>query len=304
MNVSRRSFLKLAGVAGATALAGPASATAATPAAAAEDAVGVLVDTTLCIGCRSCEAACSEANHLPEPVMFGDEAVFAKPRTTSASTYTVVNRYANPKDASTPRFIKTQCLHCVQPACASACPANALRKTADGPVTYDAGRCLGCRYCMVACPFEIPKFQYERVVPTVQKCSFCSSRQRQGKPPACVEACPAGTLTFGKRRDLLETARTRIYQKPDQYVHQVYGEQEAGGTSWLYISDVPFDKLGLRTHVGTTAYPELTRSALSVVPLVVMMAPPFLMGLHEFSRRSRPADSGAQAPRAQETDHD
>jgi formate dehydrogenase iron-sulfur subunit len=306
MNVSRRSFLKLAGAAaGATALAEwPAPATAATPTAAIDDAVGVLVDTTMCIGCRSCEAACSEANHLPEPVMFGDEAVFAKPRTTSASTYTVVNRYANPRDKATPRFVKTQCLHCLQPACASACPANALQKTAEGAVTYRADRCLGCRYCMVACPFDVPKFQYERAVPTVQKCSFCFSRQQQGKVPACVEACPAGTLTFGKRRELLETARTRIYQKPDQYVHEVYGEREAGGTSWLYISDVPFDKLGLRTHVGTTAYPELTRNALSVVPLILTMAPPFLMGLYEFSRRPRETGSAPQARDAQETQHD
>jgi formate dehydrogenase iron-sulfur subunit len=304
MNLSRRTFLKLAGAAGASALAEWPGSAAAAPGGAADEAMGVLVDTTVCIGCRSCEAACSETNGLPEPAMFGDEAAFEKRRATDAAVYTVVNRYANPRDNTTPRFVKTQCLHCVQPACASACPVKALEKTPAGPVVYHADRCLGCRYCMVACPFGVPKFQYGRRVPTVQKCSFCAGRQRQGKGPACAEACPSGALTFGKRRDLLELARTRIYQHPDQYVHAIYGEHEAGGTSWLYITDVPFEKLGFRTEVGTTPYPELTRSALSVVPLLIMVGPPFLMGLYQFSRSRRQEVSGVEARDTQETHHD
>jgi Fe-S-cluster-containing dehydrogenase component len=261
----------------------------------------MLVDTTKCIGCRACEAACSEANGLPEPAMAGEEAVFDRPRETDSRTYTVVNRRANPGDPSAPRYVKSQCMHCVEPACASACPARALVKTADGPVVYHADRCIGCRYCMVACPFGVPKYEYDEPVPYVRKCSFCAGRQQQGLPPACAEVCPSGALTFGQRRDLLETAKRRIYQDPDHYVHEVYGEAEAGGTSWLYVGDVPAETLGLPAGVGTTPYPELTRSALSVVPLVLMVAPPLLMGFHAFSQRR---ETAAAADRAEEKRHD
>ena len=299
MNVSRRKFLALAGAAGAAALAAPATCRAARPTG---NGAAMLVDTTKCVGCRACEAACSEANRLPEPAMAGDDAVFDRPRTTDAHTYTVVNRRANPNDPATPRFVKSQCMHCVEPACASACPAKALVKTADGPVVYHRDRCIGCRYCMVACPFGVPKYEYEKAIPYVQKCSFCAARQQAGQGPACAEVCPTGTLTFGKREELLEEAKTRIYRNPDRYVHQVYGEEEAGGTSWLYLSDMPFEKLGLPTDVPTTPYPELTRSALSVVPLVLMVAPPLLMGFHTFAQRREAA--AADASHAEETRHD
>jgi formate dehydrogenase beta subunit len=281
MNVSRRKFLSLAGAAGAAVLTEPIGACAARP---ARNGAAMLVDTTECIGCRSCEMACSEANRLPEPVMLGEDAVFERRRETDATTYTVVNRHDNPGDPATPRFAKTQCMHCVEPACASACPARALVKTPEGPVVYQSDRCIGCRYCMVACPFGVPKYEYDKPVPYVRKCSFCHERQQQGQGPACAEACPSGALRFGKRNELLEEAKRRIYQNPGRYVHEVYGENEAGGTSWLYLSDVPFETLGLPDDVGTTPYPELTRSALSVVPLVLMVAPPLLMGFHAFSR--------------------
>ena len=287
MKLSRRTFFKVNAAGAAALVAAPRSASAAV-AVASPDARGVLVDTTRCIGCRACEAACAEANTLGEPVDAGDDVVFTRTRSTDQHTFTVVNRFpkapAEPK-AVPVRFAKTQCMHCVEPACVSACPARALEKSAAGPVTYTGNRCLGCRYCMVACPFDVPKFEYEKTQPYVRKCTFCAARQAEGKMPACTEVCPTGALQFGNRAELLDEARTRIYQHPDQYVHHIYGEHEAGGTSWLYISDVPLESLGLKAGVSTTPYPELTKTALSAVPVVMTLWPPLLMGLYTFAHR-------------------
>jgi ferredoxin len=179
----------------------------------------------------------------------------------------------------------------------------ALEKTPEGPVVYNPERCIGCRYCMVACPFEIPKYEYEKAVPYVRKCSFCFSRVRQGQLPACVSACPMKALTFGKRKDLLEIAKTRIYQNPDRYVHHIYGEHEAGGTGVLYLSAVPFERLGFRTDIGTDAYPNLTWTFLSSVPFVLMLWPPFLMGLYAFTR-SREDTARTEAEQEEKRSHD
>lgn len=293
MKVSRRTFLKLAGA--ATLLGGrPRKARAAKPGLNSDNTLAMLVDSTMCIGCRGCEAACSEANRLPDPAMLGDPGVFEKKRTPDSQTYTVVNRYSNPNNEETPRFVKSQCMHCVQPACASVCLVNALEKTPAGPVVYHADRCIGCRYCMVACPFGVPKFEYEKAVPRIQKCTFCRHRLEQGKLPACAEVCPTGALKFGKRKELLELARSRIYQNPDNYVHHIYGEHEVGGTGWLYITDVPFEQLGLRMDLGTTPYPQFTWPFLSAVPFVLMLWPPFLMGVYAFTK-SREKTSEADA---------
>jgi len=283
MELSRRKFLKLAGAAGAAGAAlAPCAARAST---AILGGRGLLIDTTRCVGCRACEAACSEKNALPEPALAGDDRVFDVRRTTAPHVYTVVNRYPNPKDASAPRYVKTQCMHCVEPACASACPAKALERTASGPVVYHQERCLGCRYCMVACPFGVPQFEYDKAAPYIRKCSFCADRQAAGQLPACADACPSGALQFGDRAALLEEARTRIYQDPEKYVHHVYGETEAGGTSVLYITDVPFERLGFRTNVGSTSYPAMTQTALSAVPFILTLWPPVLMGLYAINKR-------------------
>ncbi len=290
MDLSRRKFLKLAGAAGAAgAVAAPGVARASTAIASGRGR-GLLIDTTRCVGCRACEAACSEKNALPEPALAGDERVFDVKRTTSPNAYTVVNRYGNTGEA---RFVKTQCMHCAEPACASACPAKALEKTASGPVVYHQERCLGCRYCMVACPFGVPQFEYEKAAPYIRKCSFCADRQAAGKLPACADACPSGALQFGNRAELLEEARTRIYQNPDKYVHHVYGETEAGGTSVLYISDRPFERLGFRNNVGSTSYPAMTQTALSAVPFILTLWPPILMGLYAINKRHEAASRGA-----------
>jgi formate dehydrogenase iron-sulfur subunit len=189
-------------------------------------------------------------------------------------------------------------MHCVEPACASACPVRALDKQATGPVAYDGSKCMGCRYCMVACPFSVPKYQYNSPLPVVRKCTFCFGRQAQGKLPACISVCPSGALTYGTRGRLLEEARLRVFGNPDKYTQHIYGEHEAGGTNWMYITDVPFEKLGFEVAVGDNSYPKLVKGALGVPPVVMTLWPPLLMGLWAFSHRdgegkSHDSDHGA-----------
>jgi Fe-S-cluster-containing dehydrogenase component len=176
-------------------------------------------------------------------------------------------------------------MHCVSPGCASACPVRAMDKLPTGPVSYNPKKCMGCRYCMIACPFDIPKYEYESNTPRVRKCTFCADRQARGLSPACTEVCPSGALTFGKRSELLEVAKSRIYTSPGKYIPHVYGENEAGGTSWLYITDVDLTKLGFRDDVPQKPIPELVSGALGAPPFVMTLWPPLLMGLYAFSRR-------------------
>jgi Fe-S-cluster-containing dehydrogenase component len=285
--MKRRDFVKALGIAAGTAAAPrTAAAQEVGGAAGTDDPVGVLVDTTRCIGCRSCEFACAEANGLPEP----DESLEPTPeRQTSTTQWTVVQAH---QIADRPIFAKRQCLHCLQPACASACLTKAMRKTPDGPVTWEGGKCMGCRYCMVSCPFDVPKFEYESANPRIQKCQLCAARVVEGKQPACVEACPAEALLFGRRENLLEEARHRIYTEPDRYVHHIYGEHEAGGTSWLYLSAVPFDRLGFRTDIATTGYPTFAKEFLYAVPQVDVLAPLFLLGLARAAARKTQVAEG------------
>jgi len=270
--MDRRNFLKVVGTASATVMTKSAKATEKVP---QKEFVGVLVDTTRCIGCRACEKACSEEHHLYVPDVENDHALQTV-RNTSEKQWTVVNRYKTEKGDV---FVKKQCMHCWQPACAAACLTNAMYKTKEGPVIWRGNKCMGCRFCMVSCPFNIPKFEYHNWNPKIQKCNLCWERLQQGKKPACVQACPTGALMFGKKRELMEIARTRIYNHPDKYVHHIYGEHEVGGTGWLYLAAVPFEKLGFRTDLGTTPYPEYTREFLYSVPVVLFGVPAFLLGL-------------------------
>lgn len=286
MKLGRRGFFKVAAVGAGVAAAGAAQASGA-GAAAKPDGAGVLVDTTRCVGCRACEAACSEANGLPPPPE--SDEVFSKRRETTESTFTVVNKI----DGVANRFAKKQCMHCLSPACASACPVRAMDKKPEGPVTYDPSACLGCRYCMVACPFDVPKYEYASNAPRVRKCGFCAERQARGLKPACTEVCPSGALTFGRRSELLDLAKTRIYTNPDRYVHHVYGEDEAGGTSWLYIGDFELDRLALRTGTPEKDVPSLVAGALGAPPFVMTLWPPLLMGIYMFSKRRDEAEGHA-----------
>jgi len=251
------------------------------------DRHGMLTDLSLCIGCRKCEEACKTAHGLPPPkVPAEDPSVFDERRRTDAETYTVVNRFIDSQTDESPVFVKQQCMHCDEPACAAACLVGALKKTPEGPVVYNAGVCLGCRYCMIACPFYIPAYEYFNATsPQIRKCTMCYERIRENQTPACASVCPREAITFGKRSDLIWMARERIRQQPTKYQDHVFGVDEAGGTSWLYISAVPFGQLGFPTDLGNRPYAEFTRGFLSMVPVVFVVWPALLAGFYTFTRR-------------------
>ncbi len=282
--MNRRSFLKalgtgIAGVAG-NSLIRPGKALAEKVQADGIEFFGVLVDTNRCIGCRRCEKGCAEANNLWVPDI-SDASVFDTVRKTSEKQWTVVNRFETNKGAV---FVKKQCMHCDLPGCASACLVKAMEKTETGPVVWNTN-CIGCRYCLVSCPFDIPKFAHHEAFPNLQKCIFCAERLKEGKLPGCVEACPSEALIFGAKKDILQEANRRIYQDPGKYVPHVFGQQEAGGTGWLYLSAVPFDQIGFRTDLGTTPYPEYTKAWLYSVPIILLALPPLMLGISQATKK-------------------
>ena len=300
--MNRRKFLALLGTAGVGgALAAPGMAAAkAHVFPGYEDSYGVLHDVTRCIGCRQCEEACNAVNSLPQPkTAFDDLDVLGVRRRTSAYEWTVVNQYTIDDK---PYFRKLQCFHCNEPACASACFAKCFTKNPDGSVTYNGEQCVGCRYCMIACPFYIPGFQYDEPFdPLVQKCTFCKPRLDKGQLPGCVEARPMDALTFGRRSDLIRLARRRIEENPGRYTDYIYGEWDAGGTAWMVLapasketagkSDVGaagatdvMHAIGLDTHLGTQPMGELTYGALGTVPLIVAFWPILFGGLYGISK--------------------
>ncbi|MBI4716181.1 MAG: 4Fe-4S dicluster domain-containing protein [Planctomycetes bacterium] len=301
MELDRRAFLKSVVIAGALEPAAGARASVGEARPAAADAMGVLVDVTKCNGCRRCEAACRAANGFDalSEESLKDRSVLAQLRQPGAADYTVVNEITAALPAAEGRsvYVKRNCLHCVDPACVSACLVGALRKQPQGAVTYDAAKCMGCRYCMVVCPFQMPAYEYENVLtPQVRKCGFCTGQAQatNDDAPACVRACPKECLTYARRSELLHRAHTRITEQPESYVDHVYGEHEVGGTSWLYLSGVPFDLLGFPT-LGTAAPPRLSEAVQHGVfshfmPPVAWCA---ILGLTMWLTRS---DRGESAP--------
>ena len=247
---SRRSFLKQLGLLAGLAVFGKASTASAKRASAHSDhPYGVLVDTTRCVGCRRCEKACNDINaDLPrkDVSFYKDQTILEQHRRMDDTAYTVVNRYQDRRNPSKPVFAKFQCMHCRDAACVSACIVGAMNREETGAIAYDAWKCIGCRYCMVACPFQVPGYEYKNALtPQVRKCNFCQqARLSKGLPPACVQACPMEVMTFGRRPDLLRMAKNRMSKHPGYYVPHVYGEHEVGGTSWLYLSSVPFREIG------------------------------------------------------------
>jgi formate dehydrogenase iron-sulfur subunit len=283
MGIDRRTFLKGLGVG----IAGIAPASMISPGrleakevTAQKEFMGVLVDTARCVGCRSCELACAESHNMSIPDI-SDTSAFDKNRPTSEKQWTVVNRCKTDKGEI---FVKKQCMHCNQPGCVSACLVKAMEKRENGAVTWD-DNCMGCRFCMVSCPFDIPKFEYDSAVPKIQKCSLCWERLQKGEKPACVDACPGEALSFGLRRELIEEANSRIYKEPGKYVSHIYGENEVGGTGYLYLSAVPFEQIGFRTDLGKIAYPELSKGFLYSVPIVLLLWPAFLLGVNTITKR-------------------
>jgi formate dehydrogenase iron-sulfur subunit len=277
MNSDRRNFFRIMGVAGLTLAVGK-DLKAGSSKRDTTEFHGVLYDSTRCVGCRQCENTCAEAHNLPQPT---DELVTGVVRKTSETQRTVVNLYATSK-GEVP--IKKQCMHCNEPACAAACLTQAMHKTKEGPVIWRGDKCMGCRYCMVSCPFDIPKFEYHSANPKIQKCDLCYDRIMEGKVPACVETCGANAVTYGTRRELMNEARKRILENPENYVGQIFGENVAGGTGYLYIGPAPFNELGFNTDLQESSYPALTKGFLYSVPAVFVLLPSLLLGIHESTK--------------------
>jgi Fe-S-cluster-containing dehydrogenase component len=221
-----------------------------------DKAMGVLIDTTACIGCRRCEWACKVAHDMPTASLdtYNDRTVFNEMRRPDHTALTIVNEYPGKELDQFPIDVKFQCMHCNSPACVSACIVKAFYKHPNGTVTWDGDKCIGCRYCMVACPFQIPAFEFDKAIePDIKKCDFCFERTKVGKLPACVEICPNEVLTYGKREELIDIAHKRIELYPDKYIDHVFGEFEVGGTSWMYLSSKEMPKLGLPDLPRATA---------------------------------------------------
>ena len=301
MEIKRRDFLK--GIAGGAALAMAQPVLAlAREKSRLPDAVGILYDATLCIGCQACMVGCRKANDLPAETI-GPQKLWDNPIDLSAKTLNIIKKYKDGTGAFKDReingysFIKRHCMHCVDPACVSACPASALTKDPKtGIVSYNEDACIGCRYCQVACPFLIPKFEWDNPFPKIVKCQLCSHLLAKGQLPGCCDACPTGASIFGPTAALLEDAKRRQkmqpgeyydfpiasiasgktqYQKAAQYIPKIYGEKEVGGTQVLMLAGVPFTKLGLpdlpeRSYVALAENIQHTLYKGMILPIVAL----------------------------------
>jgi formate dehydrogenase iron-sulfur subunit len=285
--LSRRALLQWGGLSlTALILAGAqprtAAATVDVPLQEVEDdpRVGLLIDLTRCTGCQSCAAACQVANNRPESV--------TPPTALSSDAYSFVDCRACPApelagvDSTKTIYVKRQCMHCEHPACVSACTVGALKKSELGPVIYDASKCIGCRYCQYACPFGVPTYDWENALGLIHKCQMCAHRQAEGELPACVGACPNGALRFGKRHELLAQAHAQIGTNRNRYINHVYGEFEAGGTSVLYLSAVPFAELGFPT-LGNEPIPHHAETVMERTPLIALGVATVVTVLHRLT---------------------
>jgi len=274
-------------------------------------AKSTLIDITNCIGCHACQVACKQWNDRDgEQTELLPDLGFQNPAVLSAKTYTLISFHEFADDTAPGglrnSFVMRRCLHCLQPACVSACPTTALFRQEDGPVVYDSDKCIGCRYCMLACPWDVPTAEWNSLKPEIQKCTHCADRTGQPLPksrngfplsvietqafkektpvPACVKACPADALVYGDRQEMLAEARRRMANRPGRYVDRIYGEKEAGGTSVLYLSAVPFAKLGF-PEIGEKAFPAYSKAALTAVPPAVMALGATLAMVYAYFRK-------------------
>ncbi|MBI5942970.1 MAG: hydrogenase 2 operon protein HybA [Chloroflexi bacterium] len=271
MTLSRRDFFKAAGLAIGGAFIATESAQAKPD---PNEYAAMLYDATMCVGCNACTNACREWNKTADEP--DARLLYDAPSELSADTWTLIQLYQTEAESS---FVKRQCMHCVDPACVSGCPVQALQKTAEGPVTYDQDRCIGCRYCMYACPFHVPRFAWDTAqFPVIAKCTLCADRVQDGLPTACAERCPTSALIFGKRGDLIADAEKRISENPARYVDHIYGKDDAGGTSVMYLSGVSFDKLGLQ-DLGDKPIPEISEGTANIILPGVLIGAPILLGM-------------------------
>jgi formate dehydrogenase iron-sulfur subunit len=245
----------------------------------------ILTDTTKCIGCNECVIACKKVNHL-EP---------DAPRRWDIDDGLSARNWTSIVEGPNGSRVRKQCRHCVDPACVSACPVGALTKSATGAVVYDDTKCMGCRYCMMACPFGIPRYDWDRTIPYVRKCILCNDRIRAGGQPACTEACPTKATIFGDRDLLLAEAHRRIDANPGALVDKVWGESEIGGTSTLYVSNVDLSFLGAGQPLGSVPLPERTALAMHSVPFAFTGAVAVMAGLNwiigrRMKRQAEPSD--------------
>jgi formate dehydrogenase iron-sulfur subunit len=287
-----------------------------------------LVDIANCIGCRACQVACKQWNERDgEETELEADLGFQNPATLSAKTYTLIafHEMSNPAKPGglDSAYVMQRCLHCLEPACVSACPTTALYRQPDGPVSYDVDKCIGCRYCMLACPWDVPTADWNTRAPKISKCTHCADRVAQPVPiafngqahegkqfadtiavPACVKACPADALRYGTREEMLALAHKRIADRPDKYVNHVYGEKELGGTSVLYLSKVPFEKLGFPTY-GEKPFPAFSKTALGAVPPAVIAVGALLGTAYAYFRKrvQKVADASAASKHAEDHSH-
>jgi len=242
---TRREFLKTtAGLIAGTTVASVVNVEASDKNYTKDDSYSMLYDSTLCVGCKACVSACKKTNGMP-PVKgdFDIEGLWDAPKDLDSKTRTIIKLYKENEDNWT--YVKQQCMHCAKPSCVSACPVKAMKQDENGVTYYNPEVCIGCRYCQVACPFNIPKFEWEKTFPKIVKCDMCKYTSLKSKgEPACTDVCPAKAVIFGKRKELLAIAKRRLKENPDKYVNHIYGEQEAGGTNVLYLASAQFEKLG------------------------------------------------------------
>jgi len=311
MAMNRRDFLKVAAGSGLLLASDIGSARASMPETLPPQAVGILYDATLCIGCKSCMVNCKKYNSVPGGALYlkgrdipyetthYEQGIWDAPVDLSSKTVNIIkvnkSGTAVNKDSieNGYSFVKQHCMHCISPACVSVCPVGALKKDpVNGVVYYVEDRCIGCRYCMIACPFKIPRYEYEYALPQVRKCQLCHHRYAEGKYSACCEFCPTGASIFGKVVDLRKEAQKRLllktgeeYDFPVQtvdskftmkrpvskYINHVYGQSEAGGTQYLMLAGVPFDMIGFNKNIGDKYLPELTWAYISKIPAVAAL---------------------------------